>query len=137
MMHWSAAYIGLPWRDRGRDLDGCDCWGLARLVYARELGIPLPSYADDYPSTEEMAEIEGLIRGALTVGPWVVVAEPRPFDLVLFRRGRWDGHIGVIVDRGRMLHMMGLDCAKIERFDGPVWSRRIVGVWRHVRMTSV
>jgi cell wall-associated NlpC family hydrolase len=130
-MHWSTAYVGLPWADRGRDRSGCDCWGLARLVYEAELGIALPSYAGEYPSAEEQIEIDGLIRGAVAVGPWIEVEAPEPFDLVLFGLGRFDSHIGVMVDRARMLHMMGRDAAKIERVDAPQWLRRRRGIWRH------
>lgn len=131
MMHWSVDYVGLPWADRGRDRTGCDCWGLVRLVYAEALGISLPSYAGDYPSADELREIDGLIRGALGAGPWVEVAAVREFDLVLFGIGRFDSHIGIMVDRSRMLHMMGCDTAKIERVDTPIWSRRRRGTWRH------
>lgn len=131
MMHWSAAWVGLPWSDRGRDRTGCDCWGLARLVYAEHLGIALPSYAEAYPSAGEIVEIDEAIRGALAIGPWVVVTEPSAFDLALFRRGGFDSHIGIMVDPLRMLHMMGRDAAKIERVDTPAWRRRCQGFWRH------
>ena len=129
--HWSTGYVGLPWADRGRERTGLDCWGLARLVYAEQLGIDLPSYAGDYLGAAEMAEIDGLIRGALGAGPWIEVTDRAEYDLALFRIGRYDSHIGIIVDRSRMLHMMGRDAAKIERIDGAQWSRRMCGIWRH------
>lgn len=131
MMHWSTRFVGLPWADRGRDRAGCDCWGLVRLVYADVLGISLPTYVDDYPSTEELREIDELIRGALGAGPWIEITDVREFDVVLFGVGRFDSHIGVMVDPRRMLHMMGRDAAKIEAIDTSVWSRRRRGVWRH------
>jgi hypothetical protein len=64
MSHWTRAYIGIPFTELGRSQYGCDCWGLARLVYAQELGIDLPSYVGGYASTEERAEIAGLIGEA-------------------------------------------------------------------------
>ncbi len=130
-MHWSATYVGIPWRDRGRDRQGCDCWGLARLVYVDHLRIALPSYAEAYPSTEEMREIDGLIRGALLAGPWIEVDRPAEFDLVLFRRGRFDSHVGIVAGRETMLHMVWLDAAKAERWSGPIWQRRMRGFFRH------
>ncbi len=130
-LHWSAGYVGLPWADLGRDRSGCDCWGLARLVYAEQLGIDLPSYAGGYLCAAEAAEIDALVRGALDVGPWREVTVAREFDLVLFRRGPYDAHIGIVVAPGLMLHMMGLDAAKIEALSGPQWARRLRGIWRH------
>ena len=62
-MIWANAYVGLPWADLGRDRTGCDCWGLARLVYAEQLGIALPygGYRRD--------RSRRLQRGAPPLGP--------------------------------------------------------------------
>jgi cell wall-associated NlpC family hydrolase len=29
---WAANYIGLPFREHGRDHNGTDCWGLVTLI---------------------------------------------------------------------------------------------------------
>ncbi len=79
MTHWSTAYIGLPYRDHGRDRSGVDCWGLAVLVYRDVLGIELPSYAEGYVSTNERAEIADLIAERQQVGPWVSGGKAREF----------------------------------------------------------
>ena len=36
---WQNKYVGIPYKDNGRDLDGMDCWGLARYVYNKEFNI--------------------------------------------------------------------------------------------------
>ncbi len=132
-MSWSNPYIGLPYKDCGRAEDGADCWGLARLVYARELGIDLPSYNERYVTTEERAELNALIGDVTVNGTWIAVQESRPFDLLTFRRGRLDTHIGIVVAKGLMLHMAEEDCAKLERFDSGAWKNRLTGVYRHFK----
>ncbi|TMV09814.1 NlpC/P60 family protein [Ruegeria sediminis] len=131
-MSWASRYVGIPQADFGRSEMGCDCWGLARLVYARELGIGLPSYDGAYVSPDEHAEVAALISGAEVDGPWHPVATPEPFDLLLFRRGRFRSHIGINVDTRHMLHMDGTEQARIADIRAPRWSSRFCGAYRHV-----
>jgi cell wall-associated NlpC family hydrolase len=130
-MTWANLYIGTPYADLGRDWSGCDCWGLARLVYKLELNISLPSYAGDYVSAQERAEIDSLINQPDANIPWSQVAIPQPFDLLLFRRGQMHSHIGIAADARHMLHMDGEDQARIADFTQPRWSNRFCGAYRH------
>ena len=130
-MSWSNRYIGTPWREFGRSAAGCDCWGLACLVYACELSISLPSYTGTYVSAEEHAEIAALIDDGRRSPLWHPVSAPEAFDLAVFRRGRWASHIGIIVRPGLMLHMAGEDAAKLEDYRTGQWASRLVGIWRH------
>lgn len=132
MMSWSQRYVGIPYADLGRDRGGCDCWGLARLVYAEELDITLPSYAGDYISAEEMQETAALIADH-KAEVWHKAEDARPFDLLLFRQGRHASHIGIHVQPGLMLHVQGDDQAKIESYRTPRWSLRLTGAYRHAK----
>lgn len=129
---WCNKYIGTPWREFGRAADGCDCWGLACLVYRNELGIELPSYAGAYTSAEERREIAALIGGATRSPLWhAAPGRPEEFDVAVFRRGQFASHVGIVVRPGLMLHMSGEDCAKIEDYRQPLWRTRLTGIWRH------
>lgn len=131
MTAWSDTYVGTPFAEVGRTASGCDCWGLARLVYARELQISLPSCDEDYATTAETAEIAALLEGR-HASPWrEITVNINPFDLLLFRRGRTDTHVGVAIDRRVMLHMALGDCAKVESYIGGRWGGRFVGAYRH------
>ncbi len=131
-MAWSDKYIGIPYVDRGRGFDGCDCWGLARLVYARELGIALPSYTGAYSSAEEAAEVAALLDTRNRMQTWQQVSTPRTFDLILYRHGRLSTHVAIVIDDCRMLHIQSDDAAKVESVDDPRWQARLVGFYRHI-----
>ncbi len=88
MTQWTDSFIGLPHLDLGRDREGCDCWGLACIVYREELSISLPDYLG-YATTEERGEIAALVEGATASPLWLPVSGPAvAFDIALFRRGR-------------------------------------------------
>ncbi|MBO9451440.1 C40 family peptidase [Tropicibacter sp. R16_0] len=132
-MSWSNRYVGIPQADHGRSEMGCDCWGLACLVYAQELSIELPGYDGEYVSPDERAEIAGLIDAQEAVGPWSQVETPQAFDLLLFRRGRWRSHVGIFVARDLMLHIDGSDQARVASLSAPRWAVRLCGIYRHAQ----
>lgn len=132
-MNWSDSYIGTRFEEFGRSRAGCDCWGLACVVYSNELGISLPQYLGDYASAEEHSEISALIEGAAVSPLWVPVTGPvMPFDIAVFRRGRMSSHLGIVVRAGVMIHMQGEDCAKLADYRSGRWSHRFNGHFRHV-----
>lgn len=129
-MHWSAAYVGTPYADEDRGAAGCHCWGLLRLVFAGERGIILPSYTTTGP--DDMADIAGLAHGEIAAGQWAGVERPQEFDAALFRRGRHDSHIGVMIDTRHMLHSdRQSGAAIVERIDTGRWASAFAGYYRH------
>lgn len=129
-MHWSEPFLGLPHVPLGRSPAGVDCWGLVHLVYAAH-GRLLPSYAGDYASIEERAEIAALIGSAKVSSAWRQVDAPEPLDVLTFRHGKSDGHVGIVVRPGRMLHAMQGKLSCIEDYTLPRWACRLTGIWRY------
>lgn len=127
--------VGIPYRDLGRDRSGVDCWGLVRLALAEMAGLDVPSYAGLYADAGEMAEIAELIGGARTAGAWrpIEIEAVRPLDVILFRRGRFDAHVGVVLDPGRrmMLHAAQGHGSRLEQWTSPLWASRLIGFYRH------
>ncbi len=113
---------------------GCDCWGLARLVYLQELGIRLPAYTETYSSAEETAEVAALLERRHHHPTWAPVEQSQPFDLILYRHGRLSTHVGIVINRHRMLHVQGDDQSKIEDRNSNRWAARFIGAYRHVEM---
>lgn len=132
MMHWSGDFIGIPFRLRGRDRSGCDCWGLVRLAFAAR-GIELPSYADGYVDLGERDEIAALIAGEARQSWRRLVApdEAREWDVAVFRDGPLALHIGIVVEMGRMLHVVRDRESIIESYRDGRWLHRLTGIYRH------
>lgn len=82
-------YLGIPYREGGRGWDGCDCWGLVRLILARERGIVLPLF-DEVRSPEDLQRLRSL---------FCRLEEPVDWCIVDMRsRGRFLAHVGLYLD---------------------------------------
>ena len=128
--HWTAPFVGIPYRSKGRDRSGCDCWGLIKIVHGEAFGVTVPGYEEDYACPDELREVARAI-GREQDGPfWEKVENPVAGDVILFRRGTHGGHVGLFVTGEFMLHMEGEDCSKIARHDCGVWGARKIGYYR-------
>jgi cell wall-associated NlpC family hydrolase len=124
-------YIGIPYGDHGRSHEALDCWGLLWLIYKEQLDIGLPSYADRYASAEDQEDITCLIHKEK--GPWsqVNVDQVDFGDAALFRIKGEPWHIGVVISRGLMIHVMKDVNVCLERYDRSMWRHRLIGIYRH------
>lgn len=140
---WAERYVGVPFLDGGRTLDGCDCWGLVRIVLAERAGIEVPSY--DAISALDLIRVARQVGRSLDVAPWrtrVAVGDERVLDVAVLRvhrsveRGsgtdpRMPAHVGVIVGPGLVLHAQdGVNSVVQPIADQAIW-RRIIGIFRH------
>lgn len=134
---WSNRFVGLPYAEHGRARAGADCWGLVTVVYREELGITLPDYLG-YASVDEIGEVAALIAGAREQPVWVPQSGvATAFDVAVFRRGRLDTHIGIVVEHGLMLHMAERQSASIASYETGRWRHRLSGIYRHVDLISM
>lgn len=132
-MHWSNAYVGVPYKDKGRSLEGVDCWGVPYLVLRELAGVEVPSYTESYAGAAEVREVSALF-GQLNSWPWrpVELGQEREFDVAFFRTGNCASHCGIVVKPGWMLHVLDGYHARVEEFTGGRWSLRLLGIARHV-----
>lgn len=134
---WAAPFVGLPYRDHGRDFDGCDCWGLVRLVYRDQAGIELPSYDEAYASIAERREIAAIVAEEEASPTWTLItwdwrsAEAARLDIAVFVDGAYGRHVGIVLKPGLMLHLARRDCSKIESYRDTRWADRLTGIHRH------
>lgn len=127
---WVETYVGLPFASRGRDRRGLDCWGLVRLAMAEQLGIELPIYLT-YADAEDRKDAATTIEAALA-RDWQPVEEGKESlgDVAVFRVAGAPMHVGLVLDRERMLHIHAGIGACVERWRGALWEKRIFGVFR-------
>jgi len=127
---WTNNFIGIPWKDKGRDRDGIDCWGCVRLVYREQYEILLPSYLEDYASPEEHAEIGSLILGE-TAKNWKLTLSPREGDAILFNVAGEPAHTAIYACSGVMLHIRRGAGSCLERYTTAIWSPRLLAFFTH------
>jgi probable lipoprotein NlpC len=89
----------------GLSRNGIDCSGFVYLTFKSKLGIVLPR------STEFQAELgTGIDKDQLRTG-----------DLVFFKTGRTDRHVGVYLENGRFLHASTSQGVIISALDESYW----------------
>ena len=122
-----ARYIGVPFVPLGRDMTGCDCWGLVRLFYQNELNIELPSYVyDESFNPEELNELAEKEKAAWAKVP---LGEEKVGDVILLRL--LNPHVGIVLKRGTMVHIeKGIDSC-VEKYNSSLWKKRIRGIYRY------
>lgn len=125
-MLWHTKYIGIPFVDNGHSFQGCDCGGLAWLVYASELGHELPCFDVSY-SAFDKPSTGNILRRALN--GFFTSSEPGEFRLAVFGRKYLDYHVGIFLDRERILHCKEGEHAKIAYIDELPYYRDFRGAY--------
>lgn len=144
---WAEAYIGIPFSDLGRSQNGCDCWGLVRLVLAQRCGLELPSLATSYESEAKSDAVARSIDSARISGEWrfIVAGHEREFDvaemITPMRLGTaWcfsPLHVGIVVSQGWLLHTERETGSLLCRYKEQGINKRIAGFWRHRDLAAV
>lgn len=141
-MSWANRYVGLSYADDGIT-GGYHCWSLVRLVLAEQCGVDVPTYGD-ISATNLIAAARAVSRDHV-LDPWLLVDEPQPFDVVvMLARVKFDGggsrrvpsHVGIMVDRERLLHIeAGLDAVMVS-LNHPSIRFRLHQLIRHRALTD-
>lgn len=136
-MSWQSKYERVPFVEKGRVMDGADCWGLVRIILKEERGIDLPDYLGVYNedfkkwSQDERTALEEIMK-AEADQKWQEVTRPQPFDVILMKMKGFATHVGIVIDRQRMIHCQEGIGTSIEKFNSIRWSDNVVGFYRWV-----
>lgn len=110
---WWSSWTGLRFADRGRSVQGVDCWGLVVLIYASHVGVSLPDRPE--VSSLDSQAVNTAARHGLAHGPWEEVqpGTEQGFDLAIVWRPYRDAmggvrvgpiHCGIVTRRGFLIH---------------------------------
>ncbi len=131
MVDWEK-YEKIPFAEKGRSLDGVDCWGLLQIIYREELGIELPSYLECYNETSERQKLSELVEEQAT-NYWRDVDDPKEFDVIIMKIHGFESHLGLVVRKGVMIHCEEGVGVSIVRYDGMRWKQRVRRFVRHAK----
>jgi cell wall-associated NlpC family hydrolase len=126
-------FVGIPYKDKGRDYDGSDCWGLLYLVYRDLLGIEIPTYSEAYKNGSDYEEVARLIESRKRT--WKRVEDkPKKYDGILIRYGRYNSHVGVFISRNSFIHVQEGGFSVVDDLKSHRWRDRVVGFYRHEKL---
>ena len=129
---WVAGYIGIPFRPHGRDRDGCDCWGLLRLVLAEQFDTQIPAFHGmTWQPGDDRRALAAFMDEHRDIWSEVPAGQEQPGDGVLMRLMGHPIHCGIVVAPGWMLHVEGGADAAAEPYTDIRWNRRVLGFYRY------
>lgn len=133
-MSWWDSYLTIPFESKGRSRDGCDCYGLLRLIYHDRLAVDLPLLSDEYDNTLQRKTMNDLVQERpLLIGfEKSSFDDVKPLDVLVIRHVGFDCHLGIVVSKRWMIHSEAGKGTVIEEFNRPHIRPRVKEVWRYV-----
>lgn len=122
-------YLGIPFKHRGADWSGVDCYGLPRLFYKTEYGIEIidPEYDDNW-CTQGFDFIRKYYKEN-----WIKIDGPERYCVVGFQMSGYsvEHHLGIILyDINTFLHSPLDKPVCVSKFSQPGWKRSISSFYR-------
>lgn len=125
-------YLEIPYVDCGRTLEGCDCWGLVRLVSHEVFGGPLLPIFEGVDPKDKVTFT--LLHDQLSSEFTEIKQNPLPGDFLACYVGPQCVHIGigVIADcRFRVLHTRKKHGPRLDKAASLRLEHRRVAWWRY------
>jgi len=124
-------YLAIPWKEKGRDYKGCDCWGLVRLFLKDDCGLDLASLDGDYTHCRNIGEIRRLVQERKK--DWTLIEPPEADrgDVVELSLSPRDYHVGIMISPRMVLHIEEGDWPTIQSISGKRIKGRLRGIWRY------
>jgi len=123
-------YKGLKYRNKGRDKDGVDCYGIIYLIFKEERGIILPDFlgVDYSPDFAKKGENHIINEKGKLVDSFQKVDKPyKLYDILLFSLKGYGivNHCGMYLKDNKFIHIYKDSISKINRLQG-FWESNFV-----------
>ena len=131
-------YINLPYRLKGRDFKGVDCFGIIWLIYKEELGITLPDFLNvDYDDTWYKNGKNHILNemGTFNDKLWSRAEKPyQLFDGLIFYLSskKIANHCGMYIGDNKVIHVFEDSTSQVDRVDSGFM--RLYGVIRYINL---
>ena len=113
-----SAWKSVNYRLGGLSKNGIDCSGLVYLTFRDNFGIELPRTTEQQLLSGETVDDQTDLK----VG-----------DLVFFKTGIWQRHVGIYLEQNKFLHVSTRKGVIISHLDNPYWRKRY---WQAVRVLA-
>jgi len=132
-------FINIPYKHRGRDFDGVDCFGLLYLIFKTKRDIILPNFLDlQYNKSWYKEGCNYILENKDTVPGtfWIEIKKPyKLYDGLIFFLGnkKVANHIGMYLYDGQFIHVYEDSKVEISRLDDLYWDSRFYGAVRYIK----
>ena len=130
MYTWVKKYVGIPFASNGRAMEGCDCYGLVRLVLMNEYGITLPELSGDYSSALNVSETLKLFDEKIPVLAAARILDLEERAVIIITESGRPCHMGINAGGGYILHSNYYTGSICQRLTHPDLTGRIEGFYR-------
>ena len=129
-------YFRIPFKEKGRDFNGVDCYGLVFLFLKEEFGIVMPDYLElDYKIGTLGKNGKKYIERCEKDKPILSIYNkvdppPKPFDILVFKNVAGIAtHIAIYIGNNKILHTMRNRNPSITEYNN-FWENRLYGIFR-------
>ena len=127
---WAARYIGIPFVSGGRDSQGCDCYGLVRLVLLEQFQYKLPLLTGTYEDANNADETKDLFREHIPLLAGERIEKPEPGAVAVIRFRGLPVHVGIFVSDDTILHVMSGVDSHLVKYTSPILRGGVEGIYR-------
>lgn len=122
-------YRRVPYKEKGRSMEGWDCFGLLWVIFRDFTGVELPLFLEDYQNVADTQHLQNLIEG--NKGMFIKVERPKPLDFILINIVGEPVHCGLFIGRDKFIHCRKATGTVISSVNDHKWKDRIVEYRRY------